>query len=113
MKKPSPNQSKPAEQPDLPESSESPETVSERTKPPGAAGLANEARPGLGTRASEPAPESPKPVRTVDKSGKESAPRITRNSYEEPRPDPREQPSDSLEHDEERSTGVSGHSGNT
>ena len=98
-----------------PESPESRETFAHRERKPGDAGLANEARPGLGTRAddAEPAPsDRPKPrgrKRTrVDDTGK---PKATPYGYEEPRPEPREQAPDTLAHEQERSTGTSGHMG--
>lgn len=93
-----------------PETPESRETFPERVKKPRQVGLANEARPGLGTRAdadeTDPS-RDPQPEATD-----EGAPRATPHGYEEPRPEPREQPSDSLQHEQERSTGVSGHMGN-
>lgn len=75
----------------------------------GAVGLANEPRPGLGTRRNDT-----DPIRALedvaDDSAGNSQPKATKRAYEEPRPDPREQASDSRAHDEERSTGVSGQS---
>jgi hypothetical protein len=95
-----------------PETAASRATFRERTRKPRKAGLANEARPGLGPRGdyADPAPvpkHSPKEARPGFK------PQASRLGYEEPRPEPREQPSDSMAHEEERSTGVSGHMGNT
>ncbi len=99
----------------LPESPESKETFAQREKKPGEAGLANEARPGLGTRADEPATtdsERPKArgrrKAKVEDTGK---PKATPYGYEEPRPEPREQAPDTLAHEQERSTGTSGHMG--
>lgn len=95
-----------------PESAESRATFPKRKKKPGPAGLANEARPGLGSRADETDPAS-SPGATAEDPNPDSKPQATRRGYEEPRPEPREQPSDSMAHDQERSTGVSGHSGST
>ena len=92
---------------------ESPATFPDRRKLPGNLGLANEARPGLGTRPSDADAAAARAVRPIDPSGKRAKPRITTHTYEEPRPEPREQSPDSFAHEEERSTGVSGHSGNT
>ena len=92
-----------------PESAASKETFGKRTKKPGRVGLANEARPGLGSRRNEAAPTARPPKR---KPAKESGkPRATPRGYEEPRPEPREQPSDTMAHELERSTGTSGHAG--
>lgn len=98
-----------------PESPESRETFVKREQRPGEVGLANEVRPGLGTRSqaetvrNNPA-AAPKPARPVVDPNQ---PKATRYGYDEPRPEPREQPADSPEHEAERSTGVSGHSGGT
>lgn len=98
-----------------PESPQSKETFPQRERKPGEAGLANEARPGLGSRADKADPaasEGPKGrgrrrVKTDD-TGK---PKATPYGYEEPRPEPREQAPDTMAHDQERSTGTSGHMG--
>jgi hypothetical protein len=95
-----------------PESRGSRETFPKRTKKPGSAGLANEVRPGLGTRADYADP-SPIPDQPPKEATSKSKPEATPRGYEEPRKEPREQPPDSLAHEQERSTGVSGHSGNT
>jgi len=99
-----------------PESAESRETFAKREKRPGQVGLANEARPGLGTRAEdEEARNDPAETREmVDKplvkdSGK---PKATRYGYSEPRPEPREQNPNALATELERQTGASGHMGN-
>ena len=99
----------------LPESKPSRETFPEREKRPGQVGLANEARPGLGTRSEAETvrndPSAPGKKKTApDDKGK---PKATRYAYEEPRPEPREQDPNSLAHEQERSTGASGHMGNT
>lgn len=98
-----------------PETPESRATFPERTRKPGKAGLANEARPGLGTRADDADAAAARAERPLpEASGNDGGqPKVTERTYEEPRPEPREQPADSLEHEQERSTGVSGHSGNT
>jgi hypothetical protein len=94
-----------------PESPESRETFAKREQRPGEVGLANEARPGLGTRSEDelsrnnPAEAEPGAVKGARKLGK---PKATRYGYEEPRPEPREQAPNSLAHEEERSTGASG-----
>lgn len=82
------------------------------TKKPGHVGLANEARPGLGTREDngDPAAAAEKPLQEATSKTK---PRATKRGYEEPRPAPREQPSNSLAHEQERSTGMSGQSSGT
>ena len=92
------------------------DAVGERERRPGDAGLANEARPGFGTRANEeevnPAPRRPRGRGLRGPVSQSGAPKATRYGYEEPRPEPREQASDSLAHDQERSTAASGHTGN-
>ncbi len=101
-----------------PESPQSNETFKRRTDPPGQAGLANETRPGLGTRALEPAPcaeGAPEPRDENDEAtGDDSVARRQRSSREpndKPLPrDPQEQRPDTWAHEAERSTGVSGHS---
>jgi hypothetical protein len=98
-----------------PESPESRETFAKREQRPGQVGLANEARPGLGTRGedevkrNDPAEAKPGPVKGAGGLGK---PKATRYGYDEPLPEPREQAPNSLAHEEERSTGASGQSGN-
>ena len=92
------------------ESPASRETFPERTKKPGAVGLANEARPGLGTRADEADPAAA-PDKTPKEAKSKSKPRATKLGYEEPRPAPRDQPPDTMAHEQERSTGMSGQSG--
>ena len=98
----------------LPESPESKETFAQREKKPGEAGLANEARPGLGTRADEPATTPTDRAKSrARRSAKDDTgkPKATPYGYEEPRPEPREQAPDTLAHEQERSTGTSGHMG--
>ena len=99
-----------------PESAGSRETFPEREKKPRDVGLANEARPGLGTRADRGPHEEdiapPKPTARKQKEDNDK-PKATRYGYNEPRPEPREQDPDSLAHEQERQTGVSGHTGNT
>jgi hypothetical protein len=102
----------PAAKRGLPETPASRATFPERTREPRDAGLANEARPGLGTRADDKDP-SAIPNTPAKKSRSEEKPRATKHGHEEPRPEPREQAPDSMAHEQERSTGVSGHSGNT
>lgn len=88
-----------------PESPQSKETFPHRTERPGEAGLANEKRPGLGSRgpAEEGAPQRMKPVQHDNEP-------LGRHAPQTPR-EPREQKADSaataLEHD----TGASGKMG--
>ena len=96
--------------PGKPESAGSQESFPERTRKPGDVGLANEARPGLGSRSDEQAEQPPSSSAPPEaKSG--GKPKATPRGYEEPRPEPRDQPPDTLAHEEERSTGMSGQSG--
>lgn len=76
-------------------------------------GLANELRPGLGTQSANHAMENPRPQGERSAVETEGEPRATLRGYKEPGPEPREQPADSLAHDLERSTGVSGRSSGT
>jgi hypothetical protein len=92
-----------------PETRGSRATFGKRTRKPKDAGLANESRPGLGSRADEADPaRQPDPPKDSKDGGK---PKATPRGYEEPRPAPREQPPDSMAHEQERSTGASGQSG--
>lgn len=95
-----------------PETPESRKTFPKRTEKPGHAGLANEARPGLGTRGDD-AEATKRAEAQLPEAKSRSRPRATEHGYEEPPPAPREQSPDTMEHEEERSTGVSGHSGAT
>lgn len=88
------------------ESKASRETFSKRTRKPGAVGLANEARAGLGSRGK---------LARRKKSGtlrrgavREDREPLGRNAPVH-RPAPREQPANSVAHELERHTGVSGH----
>ena len=72
-------------------------------------GLANEPRPGLGSRAASGSKAAPPPARR----GRKVKATTDGKVYQEPIPEPREQAPDSYAHEEERSTGVSGHSGGT
>jgi hypothetical protein len=92
------------------ESPESLETFSSRTKRPGKVGLANETRPGLGTRAREN-PKTGRPEATPE----ERAASVEGDVPHPPeaRPEPSEQDSDSLAQEQQRDTGVSGHTGGT
>jgi len=76
-------------------------------------GLVNESRPGLGARSPAQGGPPNDPAAAPDGLETEGAPRATPRGYVEPRPEPREQPSDSYAHEQERSTGVSGHLGNS
>jgi hypothetical protein len=103
-----------------PESPASNETFLRRVDPPGKAGLANETRPGIGTRADEPFPGEPGPeksdrgtegttlgnVAKRQHSGREPNDKALPREAQEQRPD-------SWAQEAERSTGVSGHSGST
>jgi hypothetical protein len=98
--------------PGLPESEPSRETFPERTKKPGDVGLANEARPGLGTRSTEADPAAA-PTKAPKEAKSNSKPKATKFGYEKPRPAPRDQPPDTMAHEQERSTGMSGQSSGT
>ena len=93
-----------------PESAASRESFPQRKRKPGQVGLANEARPGLGTRGDNVDPASGPEADAGGEQDPEAKPEATEHGYEEPRPEPREQAPDSLAHDQERSTGVSGQS---
>jgi hypothetical protein len=90
-----------------PESPASNETFPRRTERPGDAGLANETRPGLGTRAADRAGSD---HRENKKAVRQDHEPLGRNAPLPPR-QPREQKPDSPAHERERDTGVSGHSG--
>jgi hypothetical protein len=96
-----------------PESPQSRETFPERTKKPGKVGLANEARPGLGSRADDADPAAPPKKKTAKKAATDGKPTATKRGYEEPRPEPREQPPNTMAHEQERQTGMSGQSSGT
>ncbi len=83
----------------------------DRSKP--RVGLINESRPGLGERSPSQGGPPFDPAAAPEGLETEGAPRATPRGYVEPRPEPREQPSDSFAHEQERSTGVSGHLGNS
>ena len=95
-----------------PETRESRETFPKRTEQPRQVGLANEARPGLGTRGDD-ADATKRAATPLPEAKSRSKPHATEHGYEVPPPAPREQSPDTMEHEEERSTGVSGHSGAT
>lgn len=82
-----------------------------RKKRLGQAGLANEARPGLGTRADEGVTKREEGT-ALKQPGKPRAPAAARN-YREPAPAPQEQRPDTMAHELERSTGMSGQSSGT
>lgn len=90
-------------------STEPEETFPQNRPQPASTGLANEARPGLGARASGHDHERTRVVEidVADVEGLQSV--VPRPP--ETRRDPVEQDSDSLAHQLERETGVSGHSG--
>jgi len=80
-----------------------------QTESPSETGLANEVRPGLGTRK-KPAPTrlgrgKTQPAAHDHEPAGRDAPLVPR--------EPQEQPSDSMAHELERDSGVSGHSGGT
>jgi hypothetical protein len=85
-------------------------TFPERTKRPGHVGLANEARPGLGTRAhGDDTPAGFVEIDVADVEGLQSVPpRAPETKHE-----PVEQDADSMAQELQRDTGVSGHSGGT
>lgn len=84
--------------------------AAQRTRRPGPAGLANEARPGLGTRADrgDSKPEEGRPLRTGRPRAQKAA-----KTYREPTPPPQEEPADEMIREQEHSTGVSGQSAGT
>jgi hypothetical protein len=97
------------------ESAASRETFPKRRKKPGEVGLANEVRPGLGTRAKTGPSKDTKAGSKTRSSGsvrydKEPLGRVAPLPPLKPRRAPREQASDSFAHEMERDTGVSGHS---
>jgi hypothetical protein len=101
------NAPKSGRQSGAPESPAASEPSSKRTKRAGKAGLANEVRPGLGTRT-ETAPSGSASANTT---AHDTEP-MGRNAPlppGKPKPAPREQAPESLAHQEERDTGVSGH----
>lgn len=83
-----------------------PQPTSERQA---SGGLANGLRPGLGDALSNP-PKAKRATLTGNHSGE---PKAKPYAYNEPCPEPREQTSDPLAQEQERSTGVSGHSSNS
>ena len=96
-----------------PESRQSNETFPRRTDPPGKAGLANETRPGLGTRGTDVSPDAnPGDAKLPKGETVAQRQRSSREPNDKPLPrDPQEQRPDTWAHEAERSTGVSGHSG--
>jgi hypothetical protein len=87
-----------------PESPQSKETFEHRTERPGEAGLANERRPGLGSRGR--GEQKPAPTKFV---AQDSEP-LGRNAPLPPR-QPREQKPDARAAEQERDTGASGQMG--
>lgn len=103
-----------------PESRQTKETFSRRTRPPGEVGLANETRPGLGTRHDEPFPGEPSTAQPAPPPAKAEGDTVAQHQHsgvepnDKPLPrEPQEQASDSWAHEAERSTGVSGHTSYT
>lgn len=101
------------------ESPASNKTFKRRTKPPGQAGLANETRPGLGTRGNEPFPGKPEGD-DASQDGKLAKGNVAKHQRSGREPNdkplprvPQEQRPDTWAHEAERSTGVSGHSSST
>jgi hypothetical protein len=85
------------------------DALKKRELRPGEVGLANEARPGLGTRGDESRAKPQKDL-PLD-SGAPRAPEAAK-THRSPRPAPQE-PADALTQEQERSTGISGQSGGT
>jgi hypothetical protein len=97
--------------PGKPESPASNETFPRRTERPGEAGLANQTRPGLGER--EGSDDGLKPLRaTKGKPTPHDKEPLGRDAPLPPRA-PREQKPDSVAHEQERDTGMSGQSSGT
>lgn len=91
-----------------PDSPASKETFAERTRRPGDVGLANESRPGLGSRAAD---DGSAPLRkTGGRPTPQDAEPLGRNAPLPPR-EPREQKSDPAAREQERDTEASGQSG--
>ena len=88
------------------ESPPSRETFPKRTRRPGEVGLANELRPGLGTRR-KAAPSKTSGVKRKTKTDREPLGRVAPL----PPSKPREEPADTFAHELEHDTGVSGHLG--
>lgn len=72
-------------------------------------GLVTEAQPGMGSRADDAA-SAANATKVPKEAADKGKPRATKLAYEEPRPEPRDQPPDSLAHEQERQTGMSGQS---
>jgi hypothetical protein len=106
------NPRKPDPRPGKPESPASNETFPHRTECPSEAGLANQARPGLGPREGC----NDDGVKPLLGRGAKPAPHdhdpLGRDAPLPPR-EPREQKPDSPAHEEERDTGMSGQSSGT
>jgi hypothetical protein len=114
MNKPEPEKpiAKSGQHPGAKEAPESIQTFPLRTKRPGNVGLANEMRPGLGTRGDSNPDVSSDPdlARAEDDEGGSAR---TVPHPPEKRGEPSEQDPNSLEQEQQRSTGVSGHAGAT
>ena len=95
------------------ESTASQESFSQRTKRPGQVGLANEARPGLVSRAAGQKDSDSETARVLEIDVTDVASLESLPQPPERRPDPVEQDPDSLAHQWERETGVSGRSSGT
>ena len=102
---------------DRPRQTDGARKAAQRTKLPGDAGLANEQRPGLGTRAKKTPQAKPakktaarKPAKSKrTPSDREPLGRDAPLPPAKPRSAPRENPSDTFSREQERDTGVSGH----
>jgi hypothetical protein len=100
-----------------PGAKESPESIKAlplRAKKPGQVGLANETRPGLGTRAYGNSSEEP----SVSEEQPPTENRANKRPAKVPKPpiergERSEQDPTSLAQEQQRSTGVSGHAGGT
>ncbi|HEX2854808.1 MAG TPA: hypothetical protein VHO24_16365 [Opitutaceae bacterium] len=106
---------KSGQHPGAKESPASLETFPLRTERPGNVGLANEGRPGLGTRADAVNPGASVadvPRREKGKADAKGGDRPVPKPPEE-RHEPEEQDPNSLAQEQQRSTGVSGHAGGT
>lgn len=95
------------------------ERAEQRITRPGETGLANENRPGLGTRGDPTANQQDKQgqggaaqqsAKAGAKGAKKGSPSVDPAAGKKPRPAPQEQNSNSLEQEEQRSTGMSGQS---
>jgi len=85
------------------------ERAAQRVRPPGEAGLANEVRPGLGTRTADAEPAGEAKAKDMVAAASADPQKLPKPPLN--RPAPREQRPDSFAHEQERDTGAPGLSG--